>query len=156
VKQGWAPAWKAGVYYNRIVDQKLAEKSGYRHARDFFSARFKDISQATLSQYGAVARAFSEPIASKYGVWRLGALLTYEKLAGQALKKHSGEPMRADEAALLQRLHQTLGDDHPIALTSRQGKEGEEVMKQFANEFAKGIEAWGKTLGTASGPKEPR
>jgi hypothetical protein len=81
-----------------------------------------------------------------------------------------------------------LGEDHPIALSSRQGKEGtvvvftlalreitsllevlervlkgpeavkasEEVMKQFADEFAKGIEAWGKTLGTASGPKEPR
>ncbi len=224
LNEGEKAAWKAGVYYNRIVDQKLAEKSGYRHARDFVSARFKDISQGTLTQYGAVARAFSEPIASKYGVWRLGALLTYEKLAGlqlpqgdpgsvivqvpaerdprtfadcnradvlkaiQALKKHSGEPMRADEAALLQRLHQTLGDDHPIALTSRQGKEGavvvftlalreitslldvlervlkgpeavkasEEVMKQFADEFAKGVEAWGKTLGTASGPKEPR
>src|SRR5713226_5729295 len=224
LKDGEKAAWRTGLYYNRIIEQKLAEKSGYRHARDFVASRFKHVSQATLSHYGALARAFSEDTAARYGASLLCALLTYEMLTGlqlpqgdpgsvivqlpgerdprtfadcnrsdvlkaiQALKKHSGEPMRADEAALLQRLHQTLGDDHPIALTSRQGKEGavvvftlalreitslldvlervlkgpeavkasEEVMKQFADEFAKGVEAWGKTLGTASGPKEPR
>jgi hypothetical protein len=224
LKDGEKAAWRTGLYYNRIIEQKLAEKSGYRHARDFVASRFKHVSQATLSHYGALARAFSEDTAARYGASLLCALLTYEKLTGlqlpqgdpgsvivqvpgesdprtfadcnrsevlkaiQALKKHSGEPMRADEAALLQRLHQALGDDHPIALSSRQGKEGtvvvftlalrevtsllevlervlkgpeavkasEEVMKQLADEFGKGIEAWGKTLGTASGPKEPR
>ncbi len=39
LKEAEKAAWKAGDYYNRILDQKLAEKSGYRHARDFFSTR---------------------------------------------------------------------------------------------------------------------
>lgn len=223
LKEGEKAAWRAGTYYNRIVDEKLAEKSGYRHARDFFSARFKDISQTTLSNYGAVARAFSEQVAATYGVWRLSALLTYEKLAGlkradgdpgsllvlvpgereprafanchrtdllaatQQLKVHSGQPIPADEAALLQRLHQALGEHSTITMTSRQGREGtlviltlalreitslldalervlkgpeaiqasNEVMQQFAQEFAKGMEAWGKTLGTALDQKKP-
>ncbi len=216
LKEAEKAAWKAGDYYNRILDQKLAEKSGYRHARDFFSTRFKDVSQSTLSHYGAVARTFSERVATTYGVWRLSALLTYEKLARlepldtdpesvfvqvpgdheprafadchrtdllkaiQQLKRHSGQPVPPDEEALLQRLHQALGEHSPIALTSRQGREGTlvvftlalkevtslldvlehvlkgpeavkasaEVMQQFAQEFAKGMEAWGKTLGT--------
>ena len=224
LQEGEKTAWRAGFYYNRIVDQKLAEKSGYRHARDFFAARFKDVSQSTLSHYGAVARAFSEATTVKYGVWRLCALLTYEKLSGlqlplgdpgnamvqvpgereprtfadcnradllkaiAALKKHSGEqPVPPEEAWLLGKLHEALGEDHPIALTSRQGKEGtvivftlalkeinslldilervlkgpeavkkgEEMMKQFASEFAKGMDEWIKTLPSQSGQKEP-
>src|SRR5260370_33555996 len=77
LNEGDKAAWKAGVYYNRIVDQKLAEKCGYRHARDFVSARFKDISQATLTPQRAVGRAFSEMVSSKYGAWRLAGAPTY-------------------------------------------------------------------------------
>src|SRR5215469_9275301 len=82
LKQGEEAAWKIGACYDRIIEQKLAEKSGYHRARDFFSSRFADVSQATLSHYGAVAKAFSEANAADYGVTVLSALLTYEKLAG--------------------------------------------------------------------------
>ena len=90
LKQGEKAAWQIGTLYNRIIDQKLAEKSGYRRARDFFASRFADVSQATLSHYGAVARAFSEAHAARYGVTLLGALLTYEKLA--VLKQKEPDP----------------------------------------------------------------
>jgi len=82
LKQGEEAAWKIGACYNRIIEQKLAEKSGYHRARDFISSHFADVSQATLSHYGAVAKAFSEKMAADYGVTLLSALLTYEKLAG--------------------------------------------------------------------------
>jgi len=162
IKQGEEAAWKTGACYNRIIEQKLAEKSGYHRARDFFSSRFADVSQATLSHYGAVAKAFSEANAADYGVTVLSALLTYEKLAGlnpkdpdpgsvqikvpgenktrrfadchradllkaiQALKGHSGDEkaITPDEKALLEKLHKQLGEHSPIALTSRQGREG--------------------------------
>ena len=44
----------------------------------------------------------------------------------QALKGHSGdeEAVTPDEKALLEKLHQQLGEDSPITLTSRQGREG--------------------------------
>jgi hypothetical protein len=105
----------------------------------------------------------------------------------QQLKAHSGQPVPADEAALLQRLDQALGEHSNIAMTSRQGREGTlvvftlalreltsllealehvlkgpeavkastEVMQQFAQEFAKGMEAWGKTFGVAPEEKKP-
>jgi hypothetical protein len=170
LKQGEKAAWKTGACYNRIVDKKLAEKSGYHRTRDFFTTRFKDVSQSTLSHYGAVAKAFSEADASRYGVSLLSALLTYEKLAGlnskdpdpgsvqiqvpgekklrpfsevhradllkaiQALKGHSGDEsaIAPEEKKLLERLHQALGEHSPIALSSRQGREGTLVVFTLA------------------------
>ena len=90
LKQGEEAAWKIGAIYNRIIDEKLAEKSGYHRARDFFANRFADVSQATLTHYGAVARAFTETDAARYGVTLLSALLTYEKLAG--VKPNEADP----------------------------------------------------------------
>lgn len=100
----------------------------------------------------------------------------------QALKSHSDdkEAVTPEEAELLERLHKALGEHSPIALTSRQGREGTlvvftlalkeqeldsllelllqvlrgseaakksaKIMQQFSEEFAKGMEEWGKSL----------
>ncbi len=170
LKQGEKAAWKTGACYNRIIEQKLAEKSGYHRARDFFSSRFADTSQATLTHYGAVAKAFSEATAARYSVTLLSALLTYEKLAGlnpknldpgpvqinvpgekkprafsechradllkaiKALKGHSGDEkaITPEEKELLEPLHNQLGENSPIALTSRQGRDGTHVVFTLA------------------------
>lgn len=47
--EGEIAHWKIGLRYNHIVQEKLAEKAGYTHARDFFAAEVKAIAQATLS-----------------------------------------------------------------------------------------------------------
>jgi hypothetical protein len=194
LKQGEEAAWRTGACYNRIVEKKLAEKSGYRRARDFFSTRFKDVPQSTLSHYGAVAKAFSEADAANYGVTVLAALLTYEKLAGlnpnsdlglvqikmpgdekprafsdchradllkaiQALKGHSGEEsaMQPEEKELLERLHKELGEHSPIALSSRQGREGTLVTFTVAlkeNELGMLLDALMKLLADSDAAKK--
>jgi hypothetical protein len=72
---------RMGQLYNYTVDKRLAEKAGYKHARDYFSQRLADLSQAALTMYGAVAKAFSEPVARRYGVTCLSLLLTYKEVA---------------------------------------------------------------------------
>jgi hypothetical protein len=61
-----------------VVDNRLAEKAGYKDARDSFSQHLADLSQSALSMYGAVAKAFSEPVARRFGVTCLYLLLTYK------------------------------------------------------------------------------
>jgi hypothetical protein len=185
LKEGEEAAWEIGDNYNRIIDQKLAEKSGYRHAREFFSIHFKDVPQSTLSHYGALARAFSKSVVATYRVSRLSALLTYEKLAGlkptdpdpgsvpiqvpgerelrpfadchreelskaiQQLKGHSAKELPPDDAAMLEKLHQALGEHehNPIALTSRQGREGTLIVFTLAlRELRSLMEALEKVL----------
>jgi hypothetical protein len=68
----------------------LAEKNGYESAQAFFSQHIKEISQATLSRYGAVAREFTEEVCSKYGVMRLTTLRTYAAVAD--IQPVSGDP----------------------------------------------------------------
>jgi hypothetical protein len=68
---------RMGLLYNYTVDNELAEKAGYKHARDYFSQRLVDLSQASLSTYGAVARVFSAPVSRRFGVTCLSLLLTY-------------------------------------------------------------------------------
>jgi hypothetical protein len=83
--------WQIGVHYNRIVNGHLVEKSReYKSSREFFAKQFGDVPQSTLSLYGAIARRFAEVVAKKYGVFRLRALLTYEKLTGSKLPE--GDP----------------------------------------------------------------
>ena len=72
---------RMGEIYNLIVDNKLAEKSGYKDARHYFSEQFADLSQAVLSTYGAVAAEFSEPLAQRFGVNCLALLLSYKEAA---------------------------------------------------------------------------
>ncbi|HME90037.1 MAG TPA: hypothetical protein VKE49_01330 [Myxococcaceae bacterium] len=195
LKQGEEAAWRIGACYNRIVEEKLAEKSGYRRARDFFATHFEDVPQSTLSHDGAVAKAFSEAVAADYGVTLLSALLTYEKLAGlnpkdsdpgsvqikvpgedkprpfsechradllkaiQALKGPSGDEKAAtpDEEALLEKLHKQLGEHSPIALTSRQGREGALVTFTVAlkeNELGMLLDALMKVLADSDAAKK--
>ena len=70
---------RMGQLYNYTVNKRLAEKAGYKDAKDFFAQHLADLSQATLSTYGAVAEAFSEPVARRYGVNCLALLLTYKE-----------------------------------------------------------------------------
>jgi hypothetical protein len=72
---------RMGQLYNYVVDKRLAEKAGYKDAKDFFAQRLADLSQATLSTYGAVAEAFSEPVTRRFGVNCLYLLLTYKEAA---------------------------------------------------------------------------
>jgi len=79
MKEGNSNHHRMGQYYNYTVDNRLAEKAGYKDARDYFSKHLADLSQAALSMYGAVAKSFSEPVASRFGVTCLSLLLTYKE-----------------------------------------------------------------------------
>ncbi|HEX8703211.1 MAG TPA: hypothetical protein VF815_30525 [Myxococcaceae bacterium] len=70
-----------GPLYNHVVDNKLPEKAGYEDARAWFREHLVDLSQTTLTVYGAVAKAFSEPVAQRFGVTCLSLLLTYKEAA---------------------------------------------------------------------------
>jgi hypothetical protein len=72
---------RMGQLYNHVVDKKLAEKAGYKDAKDYFSQHLADLSQSALSMYGAVAADFSEPVARRFGVTCLYLLLTYKEAA---------------------------------------------------------------------------
>ncbi|MGC4118033.1 MAG: hypothetical protein QM765_26475 [Myxococcales bacterium] len=76
--KGESVHWQMGVRYNNIVDHKLAEAAGYKTARDFFAKEIREVSQATLSEYGAVAKSFPEAEAREHGCTKLALLLTYE------------------------------------------------------------------------------
>ena len=78
--QSQAECWTIGKSYNRIVDEKLAERSGFRTARHYFAAKLAVIRQSTLGAYGRVARAFSQNIAVRYGMSKLYLLLIWCKL----------------------------------------------------------------------------
>jgi hypothetical protein len=69
------------VLYNYTVDNKVAEKEGFASAQEFFSQNFRELAQATLSRYGAVARQFTEESCRKHGVAKLATLSTYAKVA---------------------------------------------------------------------------
>jgi hypothetical protein len=73
--------YRMGQLYNHVVDKRLAQKAGYKDAKDYFTQRLADLSQATLSTYGAVAQAFSEPVARRFGVTCLYLLLIYKEAA---------------------------------------------------------------------------
>jgi hypothetical protein len=72
---------RMGQFYNHVVDKELAQKAGYKSAKDYFSQHLADLSQATLTMYGAVAKAFSEPVARRFGVSCLYLLLIYKEAA---------------------------------------------------------------------------
>jgi hypothetical protein len=82
--------WQIGVHYNRIVDGRLAQAEGFKSAKEFFSQRLTTISQSTLSLYGAIAKAFSEELARKYGSSLLDFLIAYVRLAKTTLPQ--GDP----------------------------------------------------------------
>jgi len=53
----------------------------YKDSKEFFSKHFADLSQTSLSLYGAVADAFTEPVSRRFGVTCLYLLLTYQEAA---------------------------------------------------------------------------
>ncbi|QRN95954.1 hypothetical protein JRI60_44125 [Archangium violaceum] len=79
--QGNAGQYSIGKLYNYTVANQLAEKEGFGTAQNYFSQNFKELSQATLSRYGAVARAFTEDACKKHGVMKLTTLSSYAKAA---------------------------------------------------------------------------
>ncbi len=82
VEQGHRNGHQIGRIYNYVVDSELAQKGGFKDAQDFFKQRVQVVSQAVLSLNGAVARAFSEEVAVKYGMRNLYTLLAYAKQEG--------------------------------------------------------------------------
>ena len=72
---------RMGEIYNHIVAKKLAEKAGFTDARAYFSQHLADLSQSSLTMYGAVAAEFSEPVARRFGVTCLSLLLGYKEAA---------------------------------------------------------------------------
>lgn len=85
LSQGNAGYFHIGRLYNHTVSNKLAEKNGYANAQQFFRQEFKELSQATLSRCGAVARQFSEETCRKYGVMKLSVLGTHAQEFGLQL-----------------------------------------------------------------------
>lgn len=90
LSQGHVGLYSIGRLYNYTVTCRLAEKNGYETARQFFSQNFKELAQATLSRYGAVARQFTEDACRRHGVAKLALLTTYARLT--ALDLASCEP----------------------------------------------------------------
>src|SRR5260370_28875178 len=80
-------SWQIGAHFNRIVDGHLAQKEGFKTAQEFLSQRLGGVAHSTLSLYGQIAKAFAEEVAKKYGISKLGILLTYEKLTDTELPK---------------------------------------------------------------------
>ena len=83
---------RMGQIYNYIVEQKLAQKAGYKDAQEYFSKHLADLSQAALTLYGTVAANFSEPVARCFGVTCLSLLLTYKDAAGLELNPEEPGP----------------------------------------------------------------
>jgi hypothetical protein len=78
---GHAGQHEIGWLYNYVVEHRLAQGSGFKDAKEFFSTRVKVLSQSALSMYGAVAREFTAEACKRYGVTNLGMLLRYEQTA---------------------------------------------------------------------------
>jgi hypothetical protein len=83
--QGTAGHYRIGLLYNHIVARRLAVNRGYRTTREYFRRHVRVLSQSTLTMYGAVAHSFHLPVAEKYGMASLGALLEYLRLAHLSL-----------------------------------------------------------------------
>jgi hypothetical protein len=68
----------------------LAQKAGYKDAREYFSKTLADLSQSALTMYGTEATYFSEAVATRFGITCLYLLLTYKTAAN--LKLNHEEP----------------------------------------------------------------
>jgi len=94
--QGDANSHQIGQLYNHVVDNELAEKSGYTSARDYFSQNIKVLSQTSLSNYGTVARHFSAALCTQYGMANLRTLLNYLRAAKLVLGEGDPGPLLID------------------------------------------------------------
>jgi hypothetical protein len=87
---------RMGVIYNYIVDKRLPQQAGYKDAKEYFSKKLADLSQSTLTTYGAVARVFSEPVARRFGVTCLSLLLRYKEAADLEINPEEPGPTPID------------------------------------------------------------
>ncbi len=92
IQAGQKSQWELGTLYNHIVDRKLAEFAGYRNSQLFFSQRIKALGQSTLSNYGTVARNFTDAQCEQFGVTNLRNLLRYVEASGIALDRTNPGP----------------------------------------------------------------
>ncbi|WP_257460529.1 hypothetical protein [Archangium lipolyticum] len=89
-KQGSTSAHQIGTLYNHVMDKRMAESAGYRSAQEYFSQHVKAISKATMSNYGTVARSFTEAICTQYGMSNLRELLRYVEVTNTLLPADPG------------------------------------------------------------------
>ncbi|HEX8700715.1 MAG TPA: hypothetical protein VF815_17825 [Myxococcaceae bacterium] len=82
--------YRLGKLYGHVVDKGLAEKEGYKDAPTYFRQHMADLSTASLNTYRAVAKAFSEQVAVRFGVTCLYLLTIYQEAAN--VKVNPEEP----------------------------------------------------------------
>jgi hypothetical protein len=82
--------YRMGQLYSYVVEEELAQKAGYTDAPTYFREHLADLSMATLNTYRAVVKAFSEPVAVRFGVTCLYLLTIYKEAAG--VKVNHEEP----------------------------------------------------------------
>lgn len=87
LREGNAGHYNIGRLYNHAVTTLLAGKNGTKSAQEYFSQNIQELSQATLTRYGAVAREFSEEACRQYGVMKLTTLRTYATAAKLQLQE---------------------------------------------------------------------
>ena len=90
LKEGNAGHYNIGRLYNYVVDNKLAEQRKYDSALAYFNQHIQDLSQSTLTRYGAVAREFTEEACRTHGVMKLYTLRAYAKQAD--IQPTAGDP----------------------------------------------------------------
>ena len=90
LKEGNAGHYNIGRLYNYVVDNKLAEQKKYESAQVYFNQHIQEISQSTLTRYGAVAREFTEEACRTHGVMKLYTLRAYAKEAD--IQPTAGDP----------------------------------------------------------------
>lgn len=75
-------SYALGVHYNVIVDNKLAEKAGYKNSIKYFDHVLEGlpVKRSELFRYGSVARNFSQDVAKQHGMSKLALLLSYATL----------------------------------------------------------------------------
>ena len=96
IQQGNTGAHQIGVLYNHVVEKRLAIIAGYKDTRDYFNQHVKALSQASLSLYGRVAQAFPEDYCTRYGPYKLRALLVYLDASGITLAEGDPAVIRID------------------------------------------------------------
>ncbi len=96
LKEGNAGHYNIGCLYNYVVDHKLAEEKKYENAQAYFSQHIQELSQSTLSRYGAVAREFTEEACRAHGVMKLLTLRAYAKEADLPLSAGGPDSMLID------------------------------------------------------------
>jgi hypothetical protein len=96
LKEGNAGHYNIGCLYNHVVDNKLAEEKKYESAQAYFSQHIQELSQSTLTRYGAVAREFTEEACRAHGVMKLHTLRAYAKEADFQLSAGGLDSMLID------------------------------------------------------------